>query len=380
MNTISRRQFLTNNIKSTTAVCLSGFCEPTFAQASISADHEPKIQLGVAHIGGDYHFTHQDFLNEGAATIQALGAQCIKTSLSLDTENPSPIIYSVNSNWPAVKSLTELVDTYYFRNLLARDFQTFIFNAFRPGRPAAYWRDTFTNADEQAEIDCFAELTKHLLKRSGPAKTFVLQNWEGDWAVRGRFDPTAKPTATATDNMIRWLAARQRGVALGCAEVPWSNSKVRHACEVNLVWQAMQGGEPSVVTHILPNVDVDLVSYSAWDTKDNPSRFSEALSFISSHKRLPDTDGKCGVYIGEFGLPESEATPEIAFERTRDLLAKSVEFGCPFAVYWQLYCNEPLKPSPVGNSDYKGFWLVRPDGSRSPVCRLFRQPGKANGE
>ena len=24
------------------------------------------------------------------------------------------------------------------------------------------------------------------------------------------------------------------------------------------------------------------------------------------------------------------------------------------------------------NADYKGFWLLRPDGTRSPVCQLFQ--------
>ena len=82
--------------------------------------------------------------------------------------------------------------------------------------------------------------------------------------------------------------------------------------------------------------------------------------------------GENGVYVGEFGLPESEATPKQVLERTTALLAEARHFGCPYAVYWQLYSNEPTTKPPKVNADYKGFWLVRPDGTRSLVCQLFQ--------
>jgi hypothetical protein len=203
-------------------------------------------------------------------------------------------------------------------------------------------------------------------------KTFVLQNWEGDWALRGNFDPATKPTSAATAAMIRWLAARQRGVTRAREEFASGGAQVFHACEVNLVRQAMEHGAPSVTTDVLPHAPVDLASYSAWDTKDAPTRFGEALAFIARHKRPTEPFGEDGVYVGEFGLPESEATPEQVLERTTQLLTVAQRFGCPYAVYWQLYCNEPTTRPPKVNADYKGFWLVRPDGTRSLVCQLFQ--------
>jgi hypothetical protein len=172
--------------------------------------------------------------------------------------------------------------------------------------------------------------------------------------------------------MIRWLTARQQGVARARAEFATATAKVFHACEVNLVKQAQELGAPSVTTDVLPHVPVDLASYSAWDTKDSPAQFAAALAFIAKHKRPTEPFGERGVYVGEFGLPESEATPQLALERTAALLAQARNFGCPYAVYWQLYCNEPTTKTPKVNADYKGFWLVRPDGTRSPVCRLFQ--------
>jgi hypothetical protein len=330
-------------------------------------------ELGVAHIGGRYGFSERDYLNEGAAAIRDLGARCIKVSLSLDTDNPSPKLYPFHSRWPEASTLEALADSPYYRELFDRDFDTFILNSFRPGRPAGYWRDRFTEADEQAEEDCFAMLASHLLRAYAKTrKTFVVQNWEGDWALRGGFDPGIKPTPLATANMVRWLAARQRGIDRARQDVPASGARVFHACEVNLVRQSMERGDPGVTVDVLPHVSVDLVSYSAWDTKDSPRDFGKALNFIAKHRRPTDPFGSRGVYVGEFGLPESEATPQKVLDRVRELLVEIERFGCPYAVYWQLYCNESIGKEAKANKDFKGFWLVRPDGTRSPVCELFQ--------
>ena len=349
---------------------LTGWAMLMIGQASPPV---PQTQLGVAHIGGLYSFSETDYLNEGAATAEAIGARCIKVSLSLDTDNATPKLYPFHSQWPAVTTLDALADTPYFRALFARNFDTFILTTFRPGRAAGYWRESFSPEDEQAEEQCFASLTRHLLRTYAQTHaTFILQNWEGDWALRGSFDPATKPTRAATDAMIRWLAARQRGVARARAEFPAEGARVFHACEVNLVRQAMVRGEPSATADVLPHLAVDLVSYSAWDTKDSPAHFAEALAFIAKHKRATKPFDEHGVYVGEFGLPESEATPQLGLERTTALLAEARRFGCPYAVYWQLYCNEPIIKPARSNADYKGFWLVRPDGTRSLVCRLFQ--------
>lgn len=345
------------------------------ALPQLIAEPTQATQLGVAHIGGLYSFSETDYLNEGADVARSMGAKCLKVSLSLDSDKPSPSLYSFHSHWPAVTSLEALADTPYYRALFARDFETFILTVFRPGRPAGYWRDHFSTEDEQAEEKCFTALARYLLQTySASRKTFIIQNWEGDWALRGSFDPARKPAPQATAAMIRWLAARQQGIERARAEFSTAQAKVFHACEVNLVAQAMERGEPSVTADVLPHLTVDLVSYSAWDTKDSPARFGEALAFIARHKKPTAPFGEHGLYVGEFGLPESEAPPQMVLERTKQLLEVARKFGCPYAVYWQIYCNEPLGRAPKVNADFKGFWLVRPDGTRSPVCQLFHAP------
>lgn len=328
-------------------------------------------QLGVAHIGGGYSFSHDDYLNEGAAVAESIGSRCIKVALALDDEKPSSVLYARNSQWPAAQSLASLADTPHFRELFARTFDTFILVAFRAGHPASYWRSGLSADDERAEEACFAELTRHLLTaHAGTRKVFVIQNWEGDWAVRGTFDPATRPTDTAIAGMIRWLAARQRGVERGRREAGIDGPKVLHACEVNLVAMAMEQPAATVTTRVLPHVTLDLVSYSAWDSKDNLAAFERALEIIAAHHRTPAAT-RPTVYVGEFGYAETDAASDIVFERTAQRLAAARRFGCPYAVYWQIYCNEPLVSAARQPADYRGFWLVRPDGSRSPVCNLF---------
>ena len=84
-------------------------------------------------------------------------------------------------------------------------------------------------------------------------KTFINQNWESDWAIRGSFDPATKPRPTGhgSDDPLAGRPAarggpRPRGAGAGGA-------RFFHACEVNLV-----------------------ASYSVWDTKDSPAQFAGA--------------------------------------------------------------------------------------------------------
>ncbi len=234
----------------------------TYAQSS---QPSAQTQLGVAHIGGLYSFTETDYLNEGADAALEIGAKCIKVSLSLDTDNPSTKYYAKHSAWPTVKSLADLAAITYYRAFFAKPFETFILTAFRPGRSASYWRERFTEEDAQAEESCFADLTRYLLTTySQSGKTFIIQNWEGDWALRGTFDPATTPTPAAKEAMIRWLQARQRGVERGRAQFTRDQTKVFHACEVNLVRHAIEQKGPTVTNDVLPHIEVDLASYSAW--------------------------------------------------------------------------------------------------------------------
>jgi hypothetical protein len=71
----------------------------------------------------------------------------------------------------------------------------------------------------------------------------------------------------------------------------------------------MKQGKPNMVNSVLPHTNMDLVSYSAWDSATahfkDPNVLREALDFIA--KNTPDSPdfGNKNVYMGEFGMPEN---------------------------------------------------------------------------
>jgi hypothetical protein len=334
-----------------------------------AAKKDPRDVIGVTHVAGKYHLTDKDFLNEGADQILALGSRVIKLYLAGARRD-----YPFNTNWPEVKTLVELAQTPQYAAVFRKPFTTYILTTYSAGRGEHYWRKGVTDAERADETRQFYELAKHFLTTyRGTGKTFVLQHWEGDWAVRGNTDAKADPTQAAFDGMVAWLAARQAGVAKVRAEVGEQGVHVYHAAEVNLVVQTMRGGRPGVVDKVLPLAKTDLASYSAWDSQDDPKTLRAALDLIA--KNMPQ-DGPFGarcVYLGEFGKPENEFGPEKVRATVRGAVRTALDWGCPYIVYWQVYCNEPKTQPVTKNADVRGFWLLRPDGARGAAWECLSE-------
>ena len=331
--------------------------------------------VGVTHVDGKYHLTENDFLNEGADQILGLGSRVIKVWF----HNPSKS-YSFNSQWPVAESMVETAESPYFKELFGKPFTTYIMMCFSKGRGAAYFRSGITAEQKLDEQRQFYELTRHLLttyRQTG--KTFVLQHWEGDWLIRSSYNGKVDPTPEAIEGMIGWLNARQAGVERARREIGTNGVSVYHAAEVNRVVGSMREGQANLVNKVLPHTKLDLVSYSAWDATSeharDPNVFREALDFIAAN--MPDSPsfGNRNVYVGEFGMPENEFSAERIREMIPDVVRTAVDWGCPYVVYWQLYCNElkpRRQPTPVTSNDaVRGFWLIRPDGSKAWTWDYF---------
>lgn len=333
--------------------------------------------IGITHVDGKYFLTDENFLNEGADQILALGSRVIKVWF----HNPQRS-YPFNSQWPQMDGFVEIAKSPYFADLFDRPFKTYVMMCFSVGRGAGYFKkgvDPQQKLDEQRQ---FYELTKHLLTAyKGTGKTFILQHWEGDWLIRGSYDKNADPTPEAIDGMIEWLNARQKGVNQAREEVGCDGVWVYHAAEVNRVVDSMKKGKPNVVNKVLPHTELDLVSYSAWDSTtaypENPQVFREALDFIAAN--IPDSAafGARNVYVGEFGMPENKFPPEQLRKMIPNAVQTALDWGCPYIIYWQLYCNEledRKQTPPIHSNDaVRGFWLIRPDGSRAWTWEYFHE-------
>nr|MDO8115088.1 hypothetical protein [Candidatus Sigynarchaeota archaeon] len=327
--------------------------------------------LGVTHVAGKYNIgnTTGDYLNQGADTILDLGSRTIK----LWFHDPKSD-YPFNSAWPeSFSSLVEMAQHPYFQAVFHKPFITYILMVYSLGRSDHYWTAGISQAEEDDEQLQFYELTKYFLTNfTGTNKTFIFQHWEGDWAIRGSYNASQDPTQTAIDGMVAWLNARQAGVDQARNEAGENGIHVYHAAEVNLVAQAMDEGKPCVVNRVLPNTTIDLVSYSSWDTEWRGADFRRALDFIAQN--MPDNSafGDKNVYVGEFGWPEN-GNPLFRVQGTiTNVVETGISWGAPYIVYWQVFCNEPVREPVTGNDDCRGFWLVRPDGSKAWAWDYFQ--------
>ena len=360
-------------------ICISNV--PRVSKADTTKDrnsakkHELQDIIGITHVSGKYYLTDKDYLNEGADQILALGSKVIKVWF----DNP-PRSYPFNSKWPKMNSFVEMAQSPYFQNLFKKPFKTYIMMCFSTGHGGGYWINGITENQKKDEQQQFYELTKHLLttyKNTG--KTFVLQHWEGDWLIRGNFDAKKDPTPTAIKSMVEWLNARQAGVNQARREVGRHGVRIYHAAEVNRVVDSMRQGKPNMVISVLPHTKMDLVSYSAWDAAtehfNDPNVLRDALDFIA--KNTPDSPdfGNKNVYMGEYGMPENEYSFEQIQKAIPNAVQTALDWGCPYIVYWQLYCNELKKGTPPvkNNDDVRGFWLIRPDGSKAWTWDYFYQ-------
>lgn len=346
--------------------------------ARLPADFRERF--GSAHVNGRYRLTDQPFLIEGARRLLDLGTRLGKFWFEADHPARS---YAFNSRWGVYRTLTELAQSDYVRQVFELPFSTIVLEASSKVEDG-WMRKNPPPGLHDAIAQEYRELAAHLYRtyRDRPV-TFVLQNWEGDWLLRGsdpKFNPPPADWRERCDRMRRWFAARQKGVELARAEhAAGAKCVVAHAAEVNRVADAWKG-IPTVTRDVLSGVEVDLVSYSAYDgirRDGDPLLFWRCIEEIRAHTRTGPLYGPGAVAIGEFGIPENVDRERIA-ERYDRMLGVMLAAKVRYAAHWQLYCNELVAGAKVSGREpvrdpaqVRGFWLVRPDGSLSEGGRWF---------
>ena len=337
-----------------------------------------RAHVGTTLVRGQYFFTPKPNLIEGAETMLGLGTQVGKFWFEpwrAARDN------AWNSRWPAMKTLRELASCEYWQEVFRMPFAVLMLETHSSGE--ADW-----NQDHPAEYyehitAEWEELVRYLYATHGDrALTIILQNWEGDWQLR---DPGVLWESPPSDwgrrceRLARRLAARQGGVNRGRAKAPAeSRLRVVHAAEVNRVVDQWKG-IPTMAEHVLPWVEIDLVSYSCYDAMQDGPTLIRAIETIRRFARTGPTFGPGAVYLGEIGIPEN-VQPERIAERWDELLGAALAAGVLYVAQWELYCNEldprtaPYPAPPIRDPRYlRGFWLIRPDGSLSETGAYFRR-------
>lgn len=323
--------------------------------------------VGTQTIGSRYQFTDQTRLVETAQAILGMGSNLIKFKLGPDYEAQH---YTAGRR-DDVHSLAELAEREpSVRAVLDMPFAHVILWAYAFN--GGWWGDGYTDDEAGREYREIRQLAEYLLKRyDGSGKTFLLGHWEGDWYLHPDYNAGAEPSAEKVQAMIRWLNNRQRAVDDAKRAVPHNDVQVFHYTEVNLVNKALEG-KKCLTNDVLPHTAVDYVSYSAYDvTVPNRGRSRALLQRALDHieSKLPAKPGIPGkrVFVGEFGFPlELTKTPEQQDAFSREVILAALEWGCPYVLYWQLYCNE------VQDGQHRGFWLIDTEGRKQPFHQTLQ--------
>jgi hypothetical protein len=331
------------------------------------AAQPPNLFLGTQAIGGRYHFTQDEPLQESAKLIAELGSGIMKFSISkqasfgktkanvLKNELGLQTLAEIAAKDPTHRAVLDMAFTHFF--IWAYPFTTHgSAGTFKPAERDLEYREMF-------------DLASHLLRTySGSGKRFYLGHWEGDWHLRPHFDPKQPFPEHFGDNFIAWLKVRQQAIDDAKRDTPHQNVEVWHYTEANLVEPYLKGGQ-CLANDILPQVDVDFVSYSCYDSLQRVIRddLHATLNHLESKlKPKPSISGK-RVFIGEYGFPARRYSPEVQNKKSIETMIAALEWGCPFVLYWELYDNEgtPEKPG--------GFWLIDEKKEKQPIWHTHQR-------
>lgn len=325
----------------------------------------PPVDLvaGTQTIGAKYHFG-RDALTDSARAILAMGSDTLKISLA---KQPADSYMGL----PAIeeaRSLVEVLDRCpAYSEVLALPFRSVLLWVY-PVHGGG-WQDGFSEEEAEREYREVRDLAERLLTDyRGSGKSFYLGHWEGDWHLHPGYNAEIDPTPTALEGMVAWLRTRQRAIDDAKAAVPPDGVSLWHYTEANLVRKGM-AGRSCLVNDVLPRADVDFVSYSSYDSLGGSDeglgqRLRGALDWIEG--KLPPKPGIPGkrVFIGEYGFPSESYGPERQAKLSKQVIETALEWGCPFALYWEMYNNE----QPEGR--HRGFWLIDDRGFPQPVYEL----------
>lgn len=340
-------------------------CTLLLLSSAISEERTNTI-LGTQAIGGRYHFTKDEPLLESAKLIAELGSGIMKFSISKQASFGKTKANVAVAD-PRLKTLTDVAakDPTH-RAVLDMPFTHFLIWTY-PFNPIGT-AGKFKPEERDLEYREVYDFTAHLLRTySGTGKKFYLGHWEGDWHLRPHFDPKQPFPEHYGGNFIAWLKVRQQAVDDAKRDSKHHNVEVWHYTEVNLVEPFIKGGQ-CLTNDILPQVDVDFVSYSCYDSLQRGIRddLFAALNHIEAKlKPRPSISGK-RVFIGEYGFPAARFTPEEQRRKSIEVMMAGIEWGCPFVLYWELYDNEGSTEKPGG------FWLIDERNQKQPAWYLHQ--------
>ena len=293
-----------------------------------------KLSLGICNWGSLYQFSNKSLLEEGHNIIS--NEYKMFDTLKIYMGKRIHKIYGISY----VKGMT-LLDIAklpeYINVLTSSMYKNIIIVCHSTHREKSnYWNEEFTSIDKINEENEFNDLAMFL--RNIKNTTFILQNWESDNYRLVNNDVSIR--------MISWIKSRQSGIDRYRKNNIIIEDNVFHAIEINRI------GVHKMITDIIPHIRIDLVSYSCYDSQENPVLFENNIKYILSQikrernytfKQIPECLKRFRVplYIGEFGLSHNNNYENHIINTLNNVFHTSSKYELPFINFWNLYNNEP---------------------------------------
>jgi hypothetical protein len=326
--------------------------------------------LGTNSFPSNYHFSNDSSLIEQAKQTRALGSNIFKTSISEKRlKNYGYKITDAKNIMDVIKLIPD------YDKIFAMDFKYYFF--WLHTATGIKWKTGINEEQEKILYKEMFDFTSYILKKyNNTGKTFMIGNWEGDWLLHGEGNRDTTPSKETVENMTKWLQIRQRAIADAKCKSKSKNVSVYYYIEVNLALKGLTGGT-CITRDILPNIDVDFVSYSSYeaskkkDYQANKESLTKVLNYIEG--QLKPKEGlpfKRRVFIGEYGGQAFDDKPQThlkQFDNVKDIMQISLEEDLPFTLHWQLYNNEYTK-----DKVSKNMSLINEKGEKRPMYYLHQ--------
>ncbi|WP_304067011.1 hypothetical protein [Pedobacter glucosidilyticus] len=300
--------------------------------------------LGTHAISGSYQFTTNVSLIEQAQKVREMGSNILKISLGKDATS----IYKINETFPSKTTLELFSNNAAYKIACDMDFK-YIF-LWVHTLTNVDWKSTISPKNEKILYDEMYKFATYLLNRyDNSGKTFFIGNWEGDWLLIPNYDASVTPSAASLNNMAKWFQIRQRAIDDAKAASTSKNVYMYHYIEANLVKKGMNG-QPCVAQSVIPQVNVDLISYSSYESIKGPNYdakkndLTAAFNYLESKLQpKPSLPFSKRVFIGEYGFQADATRPttlQQQFNQSKEIMKIAFELNLPFALHWQMYNNE----------------------------------------
>lgn len=338
--------------------------------------------FSIAHVGSRYTHSTTPSMIEGMDILKEMGGTSINLWPQAGLEGTDTKFegYIFNSEWENnVVGQINVMKTKYVKEALSySNAKTFVIsinpdtgNVKSMCEKSRETFDAFLKKEYQNMYD-FCIYMLNTYKNSG--KKFIISTWESDWWF-GNYN--SGYDVDVLDRFAEIINNRQKAFNDARAKIKPQGMELYNCLEVVDMRTAMDGN-PCVTTRVLPQTKCDMYAYSAYDTAINEVTFEEAMQTFRKYAPTSELLGDKNLFIGEIGLPEMEFGYDYTYTNLLKSYKKLINNDMQLGIMWQLYCNEAKDPNDLNklnshdNNDYRGFWLIRADGTKTPIYNVFR--------